>query len=46
MIRMEIHPREGGADATAFAGELANAIAKHARTEARFEGGAFVLHRL
>lgn len=46
MIRMEIHPGEGGADAAAFAGELAAAISKHARTTATFEGGAFHLHRL
>lgn len=46
MIRMEIHPGEGGADAATFAAELATAIAKHAETEASFEGGAFLLHRL
>ena len=46
MIRLEIHPGEGGADAAAFAGELAEAIGKHANVPARFEGGAYVLHRL
>jgi protein subunit release factor A len=46
MLRMEIHPGEGGADAAAFAGELAAAVAKHAGTQAHFEGGAFLLHRL
>ncbi len=46
MPRMEIHPGEGGADAAAFAQELADAIGKHARATPRFEGGAFHLHRL
>lgn len=46
MIRMEIHPGEGGADAATFAGELADAVSKHAGEPAHFEGGAYVLHRL
>jgi hypothetical protein len=46
MIRMEIHPGEGGADAAAFAGELAEAIGKHAGANVRFAGGAYTLHRL
>lgn len=46
MIRMEIHPGEGGADASAFAGELAAAIGKYAGVTAKFGGGAFHLHRL
>jgi protein subunit release factor A len=46
MLRMEIHPGEGGADATAFAHELATAITKHTGTPVRHDGGAFHLHRL
>lgn len=46
MIRMEIHPGDGGADAEAFAGELAGAIARHANTTVGFEGRVVVLHRL
>lgn len=46
MFRMEIHPGEGGADAAAFAGELAEAVSKHSQKAARFEGGAWVLDRL
>jgi|SoiMetStandDraft_5_1073268.scaffolds.fasta_scaffold3829665_1 protein subunit release factor A len=46
MTRMEIHPGEGGADAKAFAGELADAVGKHAGTTSTFTGGAFHLHRL
>lgn len=46
MIRMEIHPGEGGADAQAFAYELATAIAKHAGVTSEFSGGAHRLHRL
>lgn len=46
MPRMEIHPGEGGADASTFAQELATSVSKHAGTPARFEGGAFHLHRL
>lgn len=46
MIRMEIHPGEGGADAQAFANELALSIAKHAGTSVEFTGGAYHLHRL
>lgn len=46
MIRLEVHPGEGGADAATFAGELASAIAKHAGTTSTFEGGAHIFHRL
>lgn len=43
MIRLEIHAGEGGADASAFAGELATAIAKHSTQPARNVGGAWTL---
>lgn len=46
MPRMEIHPGEGGADAAAFAQELATSVSKHSGTKSRFEGGAFHLDRL
>ena len=31
MLRIEIHPGEGGADAATFARELADAVAKHSK---------------
>ena len=46
MMRLEIHAGEGGADAAAFAAELATSIAKHSGRPARFEGGAWTLERL
>lgn len=46
MIRLEVHAGEGGADAAAFAAELASSIAKHANQPARFVGGAWTLERL
>ena len=46
MARVEIHPGEGGADARAFAGELAAAVSKHTGTTSAFTGGAFHLDRL
>lgn len=46
MIRMEIHPGEGGADAQSFANELAQAIAKHAGVSVDFASGAYHLVRL
>lgn len=46
MTRLEIHAGEGGADAAAFAAELAASIAKHAGTTTQFVGGAWTLERL
>lgn len=46
MMRLEVHAGEGGADAAAFAAELATAIAKHSGQPARHTGGAWVLERL
>lgn len=46
MIRMEIHPGEGGADAEAFATELAGSIARHSNTTTDQQGRVVVLHRL
>ena len=45
-IRLEIHPGEGGADAEAFAGELADAIGKHAGASAVREGRVLAFRRL
>ncbi|WP_248581591.1 hypothetical protein [Nocardioides sp. InS609-2] len=45
-VSMEIHPGEGGADAAAFAGELAAAVSKHTGATPVFAGGAWALHRL
>lgn len=45
-MRLEIHPRNGGADAEMFAGELAGAIGKHARVQPSREGRVVVLERL
>lgn len=47
MLRMEIHPGEGGADAQAFAFELASAVGKFSgRTVQNGVGGTLVLDRL
>jgi protein subunit release factor A len=46
MITMEIRPGEGGADAEAFASELATAIAKHSGVSVQTAGKFYVLHRL
>lgn len=46
MIRLEVHTGEGGADASAFAGELAMAIAKHSTQPARNVGGTWTIDRL
>ncbi|WP_235558811.1 hypothetical protein [Nocardioides sp. Leaf285] len=46
MIRLEIHPGEGGADAEAFASELGTAITKHSGTSATHEGRVVAFHRL
>ncbi len=46
MVTMEIRPGEGGADAEAFAGELASAIAKHSGRKVQTVGKFYVLHRL
>lgn len=45
-MKMEIRPGEGGADASAFAGELAAAIGKHTGTTPVQVGTALVLDRL
>ena len=46
MIRLEIHPGEGGADAEAFAGELASAISKHSGAPVAREGRVLAFRRL
>lgn len=46
MVRMEIHPGDGGADAEAFAAELAGAVAKFAGRKATTQGRIHVLERL
>lgn len=47
MVRMEIHPGEGGADAQAFALELASAVSKFTgRAVRNGVGGTLVLDRL
>lgn len=46
MVTLEIHPREGGADAEAFAVELGEAIARHAGTTSTRVGRTVVLERL
>lgn len=38
MIRLEIHPGDGGTDAEQFARELARAIGRHAHTHAAGAG--------
>ncbi|GIF40102.1 hypothetical protein [Actinoplanes xinjiangensis] len=45
-IRIEIHATAGGADAETFAGELADAVSRHAGVTVAREGRVFVLHRL
>jgi len=45
-IRLEIHPSEGGADAVAFAAELAQAVSKHSGAGVAAEGRVLVLDRL
>ena len=44
--RMEVHPGEGGKDAQAFAGELADAITSSFGGVQRTEGKVVVLERL
>lgn len=46
MGRMEIRPGEGGADAAAFAQELAHGVSKYTGRPVSTVGTAFVLHRL
>lgn len=46
MGTIEIHAGEGGADAVAFAAELADAISKYANTPVRTNGKVLVLDRL
>lgn len=46
MISLEIHPGEGGADAEAFAGELASAVSRHFGVPVESAGRILVLHRL
>lgn len=45
-VRIEIHATAGGADAEAFAGELAEAVSRHAGVPAERAGRVVVLHRL
>jgi len=42
-IRVEIHPGEGGDDASLFAHELADAVARHAGVRAIDEGRVVTL---
>lgn len=46
MVRMEIHPGDGGADAEAFAAELAWAVGKFSGCNATTQGRVHVLERL
>lgn len=46
MGTLEIRPRDGGADAAAFANELATAIAKHTGSTRTSLGTTQILHRL
>lgn len=46
MVRMEIHPGEGGGDAALFASELAHAVSVYAQSPARQVGRIWVLDRL
>lgn len=46
MITLEVHPRDGGADAEAFAVELGEAIARFAGTRTSRKGRTVVLERL
>jgi protein subunit release factor B len=45
-MKIEIHPGEGGADAQAFAHELAQAIGKHSGRTPATVGTVLVLDRL
>lgn len=45
-MKMEIRPGDGGADAEAFASELAAAIAKGSKADVSSDGTTKVLHRL
>lgn len=46
-IRLEFHAGDGGADAALFASELADAVARHASTDAPMSlGRVLVLDRL
>ncbi|SDT04194.1 hypothetical protein [Actinoplanes derwentensis] len=45
-VRLEIHATAGGADAEAFADELAAAVSRHAGVTTAREGRLVVLHRL
>lgn len=46
MVTLEIHPGEGGADAEAFASELANAVGKHFGAPVQTRGRVLRLVRL
>jgi protein subunit release factor A len=47
MIGMEVHPGDGGADAIAFAEQLATALSKHSgRTAVTGTGTTVTFHRL
>lgn len=46
MITVEVHPGEGGADAQAFAGELAAAVSKFSGRQVKAAGNLLTLHRL
>jgi protein subunit release factor A len=44
--RLEFHAGDGGADAHAFAGELADAVSKHSSRPVRAEGRVLVVDGL
>lgn len=44
--RLELHARNGGADAATFTRELADAIAKHSRSTYTLDGTTATFHRL
>lgn len=46
MFSIEVRPGEGGADAAAFAQELAKAISRNAGVAAEAAGDTWLLHRL
>ena len=46
MFRVEVHPAEGGADAAAFANELAAAVSKHTGGNVVLEGRVAVVECL
>lgn len=46
MFIIEVRPGEGGADAAAFAKELASAIGTRAGVPAVADGDTWILHRL